>query len=298
MMSISSPRRCLSRAGQYFPRPLIKAMVEVTKPELGQTIHDPACGTGGFLIRAHNYISQNCKLDKKQKEFLKLKTLNGNDIVGEVVRLCAMNLFLHGIGGETKCPIRSTDSLRSLPSERFDFVLTNPPFGKKSSFTIDSGDGNLSKEADSYTRDDFWATTSNKQLNFLQHVHSVLKIGGKAAVVVPDNVLFEGGAGEVIRKKLLDTCDVHTILRLPTGIFYARVKANVIFFDKKEDPRDIMVLMRFNKNLTTFKKICRERRIPVEDEHERTKLILILTAHSLKGKETKHVFVLNVNAGR
>lgn len=223
-------------AGQYFtPRPLIRSMVEVTRPEPGQTIHDPACGTGGFLISAHNYISQNYKLDKKQKEFLKLKTLSGNDIVGEVVRLCAMNLFLHGIGGETECPIRSTDSLRSLPSERFDFILTNPPFGKKSSFTIDSGDGNLSKEADSYTRDDFWATTSNKQLNFLQHVHSVLKIGGRAAVVVPDNVLFEGGAGEVIRKKLLDTCDVHTILRLPTGIFYAQgVKANVIFFDKKE----------------------------------------------------------------
>jgi type I restriction enzyme M protein len=145
-----------------------------------------------------------------------------------------MNLFLHGIGGE-ESPIEVGDSLISDPGHRFDIVLTNPPFGKKSSITIVNGEGKADRETLVYERQDFWATTSNKQLNFLQHVKTILKINGKCAIVVPDNVLFEGGAGETVRKKLLAECDVHTLLRLPTGVFYAQgVKANVLFFDRKE----------------------------------------------------------------
>jgi type I restriction enzyme M protein len=130
--------------------------------------------------------------------------------------------------------VETGDSLISDPGERFEMVLTNPPFGKKSSITIFNGDGKADKESLTYEREDFWATTSNKQLNFLQHVKTLLAINGKAAIVVPDNVLFEGGAGETVRRKLLAECDVHTLLRLPTGIFYAQgVKANVLFCDRK-----------------------------------------------------------------
>jgi type I restriction enzyme M protein len=224
-----------SGAGQYFtPRPLIKAIVEVMKPEPGMTICDPACGTGGFLLAAHGYISNNYTLDKEQKDDLKLNTFKGWDIVDNVVRLCAMNLYLHGIGGE-ESPIRTGDALISDPGDRFEMVLTNPPFGKKSSYTIVNGEGKADKNTQTYDRDDFWATTSNKQLNFLQHVKTLLKINGKAAIVVPDNVLFEGGAGETVRKKLLAEIDFHTLLRLPTGLFYAQgVKANVLFFDRKK----------------------------------------------------------------
>lgn len=223
-----------SGAGQYFTsRPLIKAMVNVTKPQPGMTICDPACGTGGFLLAAHDYLSTKFNLDKGQKEFLKFNTLSGKDIVDGVVRLCVMNLYLHGIGGE-ESPIETGDSLTADPGKRYDIVLTNPPFGKKSSITIVNGEGKADRESLIYERPDFWATTSNKQLNFLQHVKTLLKINGKAAIVVPDNVLFEGGAGETVRKKLLHECDVHTLLRLPTGIFYAQgVKANVLFFDRK-----------------------------------------------------------------
>jgi len=224
-------------AGQYFtPRPLIKAMVEVTKPEPGMTINDPACGTGGFIIAAHNYISnpQNYQIDVEQKKFLKFNTFSGKDIVDSVARLCVMNLYLHGIGGDQN-PIEVGDSLISDPGTRYDIVMTNPPFGRKSSVTLTNSEGKPNKEALTYERQDFWATTSNKQLNFLQHVKTLLKINGKAAIVVPDNVLFEGGAGEIVRKKLLHECDVHTLLRLPTGVFYAQgVKANVLFFDRKE----------------------------------------------------------------
>lgn len=222
-----------SGAGQYFtPRPLIQAIVAVMRPQPGMTIYDPACGTGGFLLAAHDHIS-SYKLDKDQKAFLKLQTLRGKDIVDNVVRLCVMNLYLHGIGGE-ESPIEVGDSLISDPGERFDIILTNPPFGKKSSITIVNSDGKADRESLIYEREDFWATTSNKQLNFIQHVKTVTKINGKVAIVVPDNVLFEGGAGETIRRKLLQECDVHTLLRLPTGLFYAQgVKANVLFFDRK-----------------------------------------------------------------
>ena len=225
-----------SGAGQYFtPRPLIKAMVEVMRPEPDTTICDPACGTGGFLLAAHDYISSpdHYLLSKGQKEFLKEKSFRGKDIVDNVVRLCVMNLYLHGIGGEQ--PIIDTgDSLTSDPGDRFKMVLTNPPFGKKSSVTIVNGEGKVEKESLTYEREDFWATTSNKQLNFLQHIKTLLEINGRAAIVVPDNVLFEGGAGETVRRKLLHECDVHTLLRLPTGVFYAQgVKANILFFERK-----------------------------------------------------------------
>jgi type I restriction enzyme M protein len=220
-------------AGQYFtPRPLIQAIVEVMRPEPQHQINDPACGTGGFLLAVHDYISKTYTLDKDEKRFLKEQALSGTEIVDGAARLCAMNLFLHGVGGEDS--VKVADSLISKGSREFDMVLTNPPFGRKSSVTIIGEDGESQREALTIAREDFWATTSNKQLNFVQHVRSQLKIDGRAAVVVPDNVLFEGGAGETIRRRLLHDCDVHTLLRLPTGVFYAQgVKANVIFFDRK-----------------------------------------------------------------
>lgn len=220
-----------SGAGQYFtPRPLIKAIVEVMRPGPGMAICDPACGTGGFLLLAYDYISNHYSLDIEQKRFLKFNAFKGKDIVDGVVRLCVMNLYLHGI----ETPVESSDSLIADPGDRFEMVLTNPPFGKRSSITIVNVEGKAEKESLTYERSDFWATTSNKQLNFLQHVKTLLKINGRAAIVVPDNVLFEGGAGETVRRKLLHECDVYTLLRLPTGIFYAQgVKANVLFFDRK-----------------------------------------------------------------
>ncbi|HUI26910.1 MAG TPA: N-6 DNA methylase, partial [Candidatus Kryptonia bacterium] len=176
-------------------------------------------------------------LDKDQKRHLKLEALHGVEIVDNVTRLCAMNLFLHGVGpsgDEAPPPVRTDDSLRADPGERYDVVLTNPPFGKKSSVLVVNEEGDEERQALTVVRDDFWTSTTNKQLNFVQHVKTLLKINGRAAVVVPDNVLFEGGAGETVRRKLLQECDVHTLLRLPTGIFYAQgVKANVLFFDRK-----------------------------------------------------------------
>ncbi len=249
-----------SGAGQYFtPRPLIQAIVEVMRPAPGQTICDPACGTGGFLLAAHDYVMRHYPLDRRQSRFLADGALHGWEIVDNTARLCVMNLFLHGIGGTESgtLPIRVADSLRSDPGERFDLVLTNPPFGRKSSVTYVGEDGREERDTATVVRDDFWATTSNKQLNFVQHVRTLLAIEGRAAVVVPDNVLFEGGAGEIVRRKLLETCDVHTLLRLPTGIFYAQgVKANVLFFDKKPaspDPwteRLWVYDLRTNKNFT------------------------------------------------
>ena len=246
-----------SGAGQYFtPRPLIKAMVAVMCPEPMQTICDPACGTGGFFLAAHDYISEkfSSRMNREQKDFLRFSTFAGTDIVDNVVRLCVMNLYLHGIGG-TESPITTDDSLMSDTSDRYDLVLTNPPFGNRSSITI-AADGSKRNNL-TYERDDFWATTSNKQFNFLQHIKTILKTDGRAAVVLPDNVLFERGAGETIRQQLLNQFDVHTLLRLPTGIFYAQgVKANVLFFDKKparEAPwtQKLWIYdLRTNKNFT------------------------------------------------
>jgi len=225
-----------SGAGQYFtPRPLIQAIVDVIAPKPGETVSDPACGTGGFLLAAHDYIvNNNTHLTKPQLKKLKEETFKGWELVQSTARLCAMNMLLHGIGSQDFEPVVVSDSLAADPGDRFDVILTNPPFGKKSSTTIVGEEGKVSKERDTVERGDFWTTTSNKQLNFVQHVKTLLKQNGRAALVVPDNVLFEGGAGETIRRKLLHECDVHTLLRLPTGLFYAQgVKANVLFFDKK-----------------------------------------------------------------
>ena len=225
-----------SGAGQYFtPRALINAIVACVRPMPGKTIADPCCGSGGFLLSAKSFIETNYKLNSAQKRKLKFETFRGWELVRATYRLCLMNLFLHSIGDiNGQVPITRNDSLLSDPGERFDYVLTNPPFGKKSSFTFENEEGEQETEDLVYNRQDFWATGSNKQLNFVQHINTLLKTGGTAAVVVPDNVLFEGGSGETVRKKLLATCDLHTILRLPTGIFYKPgVKANVIFFEKK-----------------------------------------------------------------
>lgn len=225
-----------SGAGQYFtPRPLIRAMVKCLRPEPMKTIADPCCGSGGFFLAAHEYIANNYSLDREQKEFLKNSTFYGNELVDSTFKLCLMNLYLHNIGDiYGNVPVTLGDALLSDPGIRVDYVMTNPPFGKKSSITFTNEEGEQEEEDLVYNRQDFWTTTSNKQLNFVQHINTILKSTGKAAVVVPDNVLFEGGAGEVVRKKLLQTTDLHTILRLPTGIFYKPgVKANVIFFDKR-----------------------------------------------------------------
>ncbi|MFH0903640.1 MAG: class I SAM-dependent DNA methyltransferase, partial [Methanobacteriota archaeon] len=177
----------------------------------------------------------NYSLNTEQKKFLKDRTFSGNEIVAGARRMCLMNMFLHNIGeidGESY--VSSTDSLVSDPGDRYDYVLTNPPFGKKSSMSFTNEEGEQEKEELVYNRQDFWASTSNKQLNFLQHIHTLLKSNGCAAVVLPDNVLFEGGAGETVRKNLFASTDLHTILRLPTGIFYKQgVKANVLFFENK-----------------------------------------------------------------
>ena len=231
-----------SGAGQYFtPRPLIDAIVRVVQPRLGETVCDPACGTGGFLISSHKFIlSAGRRLKSKDHKFLKLRAYRGVELVDSVARLAAMNLLLHGIGTNVetdRTPIEIRDSLSSAPNEQFDVVLTNPPFGRKSAISIKLEGDQRSESANS--RSDFIAASNNKQVNFIQHVVSLLKPGGRAAVIVPDNVLFESGAAETVRRFLLTNCNLHTILRLPTGIFYAQgVKASVLFFDRVSPPAD------------------------------------------------------------
>ncbi len=216
-----------SGAGQYFtPRSLIKAMVDVMCPQIGETICDPACGTGGFLLAAYDFM-KNQSADKEKQNFLKNKALHGNDNTPLVVTLASMNLYLHGIGTD-RSPIICQDSLEKTPSTLVDVILANPPFGTRPEGSVE------------IDRPDFYVETKNNQLNFLQHMMVMLKNGGRAAVVLPDNVLFEGGAGETIRKELLKNFNLHTILRLPTGIFYAQgVKANVLFFTKGSPTKDI-----------------------------------------------------------
>jgi type I restriction enzyme M protein len=210
-------------AGQYFtPRDLIAGIVDVIGPKPEDTVVDPACGTGGFLLVAHEHAAQGAEsLTPTLRAHLRDKFASGFELVDATARLAAMNLLLHGIGtadGDTLIEVR--DALIADPAERWSVVLSNPPFGTSSSVPVE--------------RQDFVVTTSNKQLNFVQHIMTILDINGRAAVVLPDNVLFEGGAGETLRRKLLADYDLHTMLRLPTGIFYAQgVKANVLFFDKK-----------------------------------------------------------------
>ena len=232
-----------SGAGQYFtPRPLVRAMIACLQPRPGETVADPACGTGGFLLAAHEWIVDNhvSGMDADEKRFLRDQALMGWEIVPGTARLCAMNLLLHGIGRPTgDSLVRVGDALRSDPGIRVDVMAANPPFGRKSSMTFTNDVDEEDKDEQIIVREDFWATTKNKQLNFLQHIKTMLKIGGRAAVVLPDNVLFEAGAGETIRRRLLAECDLHTILRLPTGIFYKPgVKANVLFFDRKPAAAD------------------------------------------------------------
>ncbi|KAF4410964.1 type I restriction-modification system subunit M [Streptomyces lycii] len=230
-------------AGQYFtPRQLIDAMVDCIRPQPGDTITDPACGTGGFLIAAHEHIRKHHMQDMSRDERLALSDgkIFGNELVTGTARLAAMNMLLHGIGSsDSKSLISVGDALATKPDRHASVVLANPPFGKKSAITVIGMDGRSEREDISYDRPDFRATTTNKQLNFAQHIMSQLAIDGRAAVVLPDNVLFEGGAGEKIRRRLLQEFNFHTMLRLPTGIFYAGgVKANVLFFDKKTPRAD------------------------------------------------------------
>lgn len=222
-----------STAGQYFtPRALIGAIVDVVRPTVADRVVDPACGTGGFLLAAHTFASREAtNLTPPEREHLRNRFVHGVDIGATTSRLASMNLLLHGLGSITgDSLISSNDALVADPGERWSVVLANPPFGRSSSTDIGGG----GDEAAEIFRQDFVVTTSNKQLNFLQHIMTILDINGRAAVVLPDNVLFEGGAGEVLRRKLLSAFDFHTLLRLPTGIFYKPgVKANVLFFDKK-----------------------------------------------------------------
>lgn len=226
-----------SGAGQYFtPRPLIHAIVDCVNPRATDTVVDPAAGTGGFLLVAHEHAARDAEsLTPDERNHLREAFVHGVELVDGTARLAAMNLLLHGIGRPDGASlIEVKDSLLADPGTRWSVVLSNPPFGRKSSITMVGADGREAREDREIERPDFVVTTANKQLNFVQHIATILDINGRAAVVVPDNVLFEGGVGETLRRRLLNDFDVHTLLRLPTGIFYAQgVKANVLFFDKK-----------------------------------------------------------------
>ncbi len=229
-------------AGQYFTtRAVIRTMCEVMRPTPKDRICDPAAGTGGFLFNAYNYVLEKHgkELNRDEKRAMREELVEGMELSPKVGRMCAMNLYLHGIGGEKVVVHSGHDSLAAPWSKEYSMILANPPFGKSQSLLFVNEEGDTEKDDKVIVREDFWTSTSNKQLNFVQHMFSLLKINGRAAVVLPDNVLFEGGAGEKIRRNLLQKCNVHTLLRLPTGIWYANgVKANVLFFDKKEGRRE------------------------------------------------------------
>lgn len=219
-----------SGAGQYFtPRALIKAIVEVVNPQIGETVGDPCCGTAGFLLSAYDHMRVQSKDSKKQK-FLKNNALFGADNTALVVTLASMNLYLHDIGVDHS-PITYQDSLLDKSDKMFDVIMTNPPFG-----TRPQGAGAV------YDARPEFIETSDNQVNFLQHIMSIIKTGGRVGVVLPDSVLTDGGTTQKVREKLLKNYNLHTILRLPTGIFYANgVKTNVLFFDKGEPTKDIWV---------------------------------------------------------
>ncbi|REK89630.1 SAM-dependent DNA methyltransferase [Streptomyces inhibens] len=216
-------------AGQFYtPRPLVEAIVQCVQPGVDDTIIDPACGTGGFLIKSFEYLVNHFPpgVTPAQRARLDQGAFFGTELVDATARLATMNLVLHGMtrADAADSLITVGDALARPPTQHATLVLTTPPFGRRSMTTGDTY---------AYYRPDFWTETGNRQLNFLQHVYSLLETNGRAAVVVPDNVLFEGGAGERVRRLLLDACDVHTLLRLPAGVFYATgVKTNVLFFDK------------------------------------------------------------------
>lgn len=224
-----------SGAGQYFtPRALIAAIVDVMQPTAKDKVHDPACGTGGFLLQAYEYAASEKNLSPSDRKHLRDEFVSGIELVDSTARLAAMNMLLHGMGKSSgESPIMVKDALTADPGSRYSVVLANPPFGTKSSVTMVGADGRTRRSNLEIVRDDFWFTTSNKQLNFVQHIKTIMDINGRAAVVLPDNVFFDG-QGEALRRRLLTEFDVHTLLRLPVGIFYANgVKANVLFFDKK-----------------------------------------------------------------
>jgi type I restriction enzyme M protein len=250
-------------AGQYFtPRALINAIVDVVQPTVADRVVDPACGTGGFLLAAYAHATRDAaNLTPPEQEHLRTKFAHGVDIGSTTSRLASMNLLLHGLGSLAgHSLIDQKDALIADPGERWSVVLANPPFGRSSSSDI----GGAADDGAEIFRQDFVVTTSNKQLNFLQHIMTILDINGRAGVVLPDNVLFEGGAGETLRRRLLAAFDFHTLLRLPTGIFYKPgVKANVLFFDKKpaaERPwtQQLWVYdLRSNKHFTLKKNALR-----------------------------------------
>ena len=217
-----------SGAGQYFtPRPLIQAIVDCVNPKIGETVADPACGTGGFLLSAYEHMKGQSHEIAKQK-FLKNNTFFGADNTSLVVTMASMNLYLHDIGVENS-PIVCQDSLIDKSDRMFDVILANPPFGTRPQGSVDV----------SSNRPEFEKTSDN-QVNFLQHIMSIVKTGGRVGVVLPDSVLTDTGATARVRRKLLDEFNLHTILKLPTGIFYAQgVKTNVLFFEKGTPTKEI-----------------------------------------------------------
>lgn len=290
-----------SGAGQYFtPRAIIKAMVECIQPKTEESIWDPSCGTGGFFLGAIEYLNTHYKkeLEKKDvKEFFQKHTFKGWEIVPSTARLCFMNLFLHGVGDMQKTPdINIVDSLLDPPNEKPKIILANPPFGKSSSYTI-TNDEKLGKQEDFKYREDFWTTTGNKQLAFVQHIVTILQDEGRTGIVLPDNVLFEGGAGETIRKELLEKTDLHTILRLPTGIFYANgVKCNVLFLEKKKSTNRAIWFYDYRTNVhhTLKKQVLKyENLIPFVDCYhspDREKSSETWSAENPQGRFRKYTY--------
>ena len=247
-----------SGAGQYFtPRVLIDVMTELIKPELGDLCFDPACGTFGFMIAANNYVKNKNNnyfgLDERKQDFQINRAFNGVELVHETHRLALMNAYLHKVNGNIVLGDSLTQSAKGL--KNFDVILTNPPFGTK-------------KGGERATRDDISFQTSNKQLNFLQVIYRSLKADGKArcAVVLPDNVLFAGGDGVSVRRELMEFCDLHTILRLPTGIFYAQgVKTNVLFFTRGKTEKGNTTEVTFYDLRTNMDSFGKTRTLRHED---------------------------------